>query len=164
MSDYQKSFDVALSYASEDRDFVDRVAECLKAKNIRVFYDKDEEIDLWGKELPETLDSIFRTRSDFVVLFISKHYASKMWTNYERQSAFARAIREDREYILPARFDDTELKGLRPTVRAIHLRHETPESFAAKIIQKLDLIRGAGSSNTSPLQRRASVSDVQPLD
>ena len=131
------TFDVALSFAGEDRVFVERVAERLKANNIQVFYDKDEEIYLWGKDLGDTLDSIYRLNTKFVVLFISEHYARKMWTNHERKSAFARAIQERREFVLPARFDDTELPGLRPTIGYISLRNETPETFALKIIQKI---------------------------
>ena len=48
------------------------------------------------------------------------------------------ALNEQREYVLPARFDDTELPGLLPTVAFLDLRRETPQSFAQKIIRKLE--------------------------
>jgi len=44
-------------------------------------------------------------------MFISKEYAEKPWTKHERRSDLSRALEED-EYVLPARFDDTELPGL----------------------------------------------------
>ncbi|HKP84838.1 MAG TPA: TIR domain-containing protein, partial [Blastocatellia bacterium] len=134
-------YDIALSFAGEDRTFVEAVAECLKQNQLTVFYDKDELVYLWGKDLAETLDEIYRQRSRYVVIFISEHYARKMWTNHERQSAFARALQEKREYVLPARFDRTELPGLRPTVSYVDLRGETPETFAYKIVQKIALAR-----------------------
>jgi hypothetical protein len=42
---------VALSFASAQRDYVGQVAEALKARGLRCFYDADEQIDLWGKYL-----------------------------------------------------------------------------------------------------------------
>ena len=50
------------------------------------------------------------------MIFVSDDYAKKVWTNHERKSAQARAITEASEYVLPFRFDDTELPGLRRTV------------------------------------------------
>jgi len=55
----------------------------------------------------------------------------------ERRAAFSRAVRERREYVLPARFDDTSLPGLLSDLVAIDLRGRTPEQFAAMIANKL---------------------------
>jgi len=130
-------FDVALSFSGEDRAFVEIVAGLLKESELRVFYDQDEDIYLWGKDIADTLDAIYRLRSKYVVVFISKSYADRMWTSHERKSAFARALEEKGEYVLPARFDDTPLTGLRPTTGYIDLRKESPETFASKIIRKV---------------------------
>ncbi len=40
-------YDVALSFAGEDRDYVEEVATILKSFKVRVFYDKFEETNLW---------------------------------------------------------------------------------------------------------------------
>lgn len=135
-----KKYDVALSFAGEERDFVDEVYQELKRENVNVFYDFDEEItnDLWGKELIEVLDDVYRKRSKCVVMFISENYASKVWTKLERRSALANALNEKREYVLPARFDETQLPGLLPTIAYVDLNEETPQSFAKKIIRKLE--------------------------
>ena len=50
------------------------------------------------------------------MLFLSNHYVAKVWTNHERRAAQARAVQENRHYILPVRLDDTEIPGLRPTI------------------------------------------------
>ena len=42
-------YDVALSFAGEDRHYVERVAKELQRRGIRVFYDKYEQTELWGK-------------------------------------------------------------------------------------------------------------------
>lgn len=57
------------------------------------------------------LDEVYRKKSGFCVMFISKHYALKAWTNHERASAQARAFTENQKYVLPARLDDTEIPG-----------------------------------------------------
>jgi hypothetical protein len=41
-------WDVALSFAGAQRDYVEHVAEVLKARGLRCFYDADEQIDLSG--------------------------------------------------------------------------------------------------------------------
>ncbi|MGA8307871.1 MAG: TIR domain-containing protein, partial [Candidatus Acidiferrales bacterium] len=130
-------YEVALSFAGEDRSYVERTARALKRRGIRTFYDKYEVAALWGKDLYEHLDSIYRKRSKYTVMFISKHYATKLWTNHERKSAQARAFEESKEYILPARFDDTEVPGLLATVGYIDLNTVTPAEFADLIAEKL---------------------------
>lgn len=47
----RKRYDVALSFADEDRPYVDRVAAYLRAHNVKLFYDRYEEVALWGKNL-----------------------------------------------------------------------------------------------------------------
>jgi len=130
-------YDIVLSFAGEDRQYVNEVAEYLSAKGIKVFYDDYEQVDLWGKDLYEHLDKVYRNKGRFCVMFLSKYYADKLWTNHERKSAQARAFQEQREYILPARFDDTEVAGIRPTVGYIDLRVTSPEELGNRILAKL---------------------------
>jgi TIR domain len=130
-------FDVALSFASENRSYVQKVAEALTARGIRVFYDANEEICLWGKHLSEALQQVYMRDSHAVVMFISKPYAEKQWTRHERRSALQRAIQERDEYILPVRFDMTELEGLSPGLVYQDLKGQAPEQLASKITQKL---------------------------
>jgi len=44
-----KPYEIALSFAGEDRKLVDAVAGLLKSCGVAVFYDKFEEIQLWGR-------------------------------------------------------------------------------------------------------------------
>lgn len=130
-------YDVVLSFAGENRDYVDEVATYLREKNISVFYDMYEQTNLWGKNLYIYLNEIYKNKGKFCVVFISSYYKIKLWTNHELKSAFARAFTSSREYILPARFDDTEIPGLDSTVGFIDLRTITPRQFAAIITEKV---------------------------
>ncbi|CAA6827818.1 MAG: Unknown protein [uncultured Thiotrichaceae bacterium] len=104
-----------------------------------VFYDKFEEAKLWGKDLYVYLNEIYREKAKYTIMFISENYSEKLWTNHERKSMQERAFRESREYILPARFDDTEIPGVSTTVGYIDLRIKTPIELSELVIEKLEL-------------------------
>lgn len=135
-------YDVCLSFAGEQRGYVQLVAQGLKEARLRVFFDEDEATNLWGKDLVEYFDRVYRLESRYCVMFISLEYAAKAWTRHERRSALARAIDEQDEYILPARFDDTELSGLRPTIGYLDLREIAPATLVEFIVEK---VRPVGS-------------------
>ena len=92
---------------------------------------------MWGKNLADHLGAVYST-ARYVVIFVSKHYAAKAWPNHERQHAQARALKNQEDIILPARFDDTEIPGLPDTISYINLLKSTPEELADRIIRKLN--------------------------
>jgi len=131
-------YHVALSFAGEDREYVEAVAKVLRREGVRVFYDKFEDVSLWGKDLYEHLSDIYQNQAMYTVMFISKAYRDKLWGNHERKAAQARAFAENKEYILPAVFDKSvEIKGVLRTTGYISLGKLTPQQFAQKIITKL---------------------------
>jgi hypothetical protein len=130
-------YDVCLSFAGEQRSYVERVAQSLTSRNVKVFYDLNEQATLWGKDLYEHLDDIYRKKARYCIIFISQDYIQKVWTNHERRSAQARAMELGSEYILPARFDDSEVPGIRSTVGYIDLSLTRPEDLAALAVQKI---------------------------
>lgn len=131
-------YDVALSFASEQRPFVRAVANHLRDASTSLFFDEFEQLSLWGKDLVEELDRVYRKDSRLVVMFISEAYKRKHWTSHERRSALAAALRR-REYVLPVRFDDTDLDGLPDTVSYLDARKITPAALGPMIIEKLRL-------------------------
>ncbi len=162
MADYQ--YDVALSFAGEQRPYVHKVAQVLQANDVSVFYDDFEQVNLWGKDLTEFLDQAYRRDARHCVLFLSEAYARKVWTNHERKSALARALEERGEYILPARFDDTEIPGIRPTTGYIDLRSMAPTEFASLVLEKIGRESGGIPLKTEPSFRipKVSGSDFNP--
>ncbi len=143
-------YDVALSFAGEDRGPVEGVAELLDEAGFRLFYDKWEQHRLLGVDLYEYLSGLYQNRARFCVMFISRHYASKVWPNLERKAAQAWALHENKEYILPVVMDDVSVRGVLPTIG--HLKWEKhdwndPGRVANIIIAKL---RDAGLSSSEP--------------
>lgn len=152
-------YDIALSFAAEDRGYVDDVANILRSKGIRVFYDKFEEANLWGKNLYDHLSDIYANKAYYTIMFISKNYCNKLWTNHERVAMQSRAFQEEhQEYILPAKFDDTKIPSLPPTVGYISLEDKQPADFCEIIIKKLIL---SGRTVPSELTRSNSSSLIK---
>ena len=138
-----RRWDVALSFAGAQRDYVSQVAAALKAREVRCFYDADEQVRLWGTYLAEELSRIYAEESAAVVVFISADYAGGEWTRLERRAALARAVAEAGVYVLPARFDDSRLPGLLPDVVTVDLRRYTPAQFAGLIAEKVAGLAGS---------------------
>src|SRR5262245_10996290 len=90
-------WDVALSFAGAQRDYVEQVAAALGERGLRCFYDAEEQVGLWGKYLAEELPGIYGEQAAAVVVFISAEYAERDWTILERRAALGRAVRERRE-------------------------------------------------------------------
>lgn len=130
-----QGYDVALSFAGEQRAYVHDVATALRHGGINVFYDDFE--DLWGKDLTKEFEAVFRRQSRFVVIFVSKEYLQKAWTNEERQHALAGRIERMDDSVLPVRFDRVELPGLPATVGYREVGTQTPQELAAAIMGKV---------------------------
>ncbi len=132
-------FDVAISFAGEDREYAEALAETLRYHQLNVFYDNFEKPTLWGKNLYSFLSDVYENKAHYCVMFLSQHYAAKLWTNHERQAAQARAFKEIEEYILPIRLDDAEIPGILPTIAYLRMPPETIDSLADIILTKLGL-------------------------
>lgn len=166
MKNVEYKYDVALSFAGEDRSYVEKVAEILKESNIRVFYDKFEESNLWGKNLYTYLDDIYGKQALYTVIFCSQHYAKKLWPNHERESAQERAFKDNHEYILPARFDQTDIPGIRTTTGYINLDSKTPLELCYLISEKLGKrlsVKFYRYKKTRPLPRQLTRLGFEPI-
>ncbi|MER7556789.1 TIR domain-containing protein [Nocardioides sp. NPDC126508] len=133
----QFKFDIAVSFAGENRDYVERVVRGLDADAVTVFYDGDYKAEIWGENLVDYLTEVYQHQARYVVVFVSAGYADKMWTNLERKSALARALAQRGPYVLPVRLDDAELSGLLPTVAYLDARVEGIQGIIDAIHAKL---------------------------
>ena len=83
-------FDIAISFAGEDRTVALQLFDHLKAKNIDVFYDFNEQANLWGKDLIEHLSDVYSNKARYCLMLVSKYYPDKPWTRLESRSALSR--------------------------------------------------------------------------
>ena len=150
-------YEVALSFAGEQREYVEGVARELQARGIAVFYDEFEKIPLWGKDLGEELQAVYEQKSGCVVFFVSKAWVEKAWPRHERQAALSRAVQEPGEYVLPVRFDDTPAPGLPASVHYLRAKEYLPAELAAVIAQKLGVSPFEGKASDVPAPRMTSL-------
>jgi hypothetical protein len=155
--DYQ--YDVALSFAGENRPIVEQLAVLLEAEGLEVFYDNFKKSDLWGRDLFQHLDDVYANQARFCVIFVSEAYAKKAWTNHELKSAQSRAFLQKNEaYILPVRLDDTEIPGIRPTMGYLDLRpgRDTIEDVAKATLEKIAAAKSAAPAATGARGKKAA--------
>ena len=138
----QFEYDVALSFAGEDRAVAEEFGDLLSTKNIEVFYDEYQVGGLWGKDLVDHLVNIYARKARYCVMLISKYYPLKKWTEVERRAAQDRAFRDSNEYILPIQLDDTEIPGITQTKGYRDLRQHSMESIVILLEQNLIQTKG----------------------
>ncbi|WP_454045328.1 TIR domain-containing protein [Chryseobacterium sp. Marseille-Q8038] len=79
MKCFELEYDVVLSFAGEDRKYVEQVAKHLKNKGVKVFYDSYETVNLWGKDLYQHLDNIYQRKAKYAVIFISGEHIQRKY-------------------------------------------------------------------------------------
>src|SRR3954451_1614311 len=89
----QHEFDVAISFAGEQRAEARDIANCLRP-DIKVFFDEFEQAKLWGIDLYEHLAEVYHRKARYCLMLVSKAYAEEVWTTHERRNAQARALHE----------------------------------------------------------------------
>lgn len=131
------TYEVALSFAGEQREYVREVNNALKALGVKTFYDNDHLVDLWGKNHTEELPRIFAQDSHVVVMFISEQYVDKQWPRHEHRAILTEQTQRNGAYLLPVRFDDTPVPGLNPAWHYLRAEKFTPERLSEAIYQQL---------------------------
>lgn len=139
-------FDVAISYAGEDRAVAGELANILRKKGLSVFYDQFYKSKLWGKRLSTWFKKNYGKSSRFVLLLISRHYPVKDWTDFEFAIAKEEESKRKNEFILPVRFDETKLPGLHSDKAYLDLNKEGLDGIADCLVEKVK----AGTSQKSP--------------
>lgn len=135
-------YDVALSFAGEEREYVREIAKKLKAKKLKVFYDEFEETNLWGKDLYQYLHYIYKECSLFCVVFVSSSYIKKAWTKHELKAAQNRAFLDNTEYILPLLLEPgINLPGLPDTIGYVSTKDHTISQIVKKICEKIYTVK-----------------------
>lgn len=129
-------YDVVLSSAGEDREYVEECADILTALGIKVFYDSYEQDVLWGKDLYTFLADIYSNKARYAIVFISQHYVKKCWTKHEFKFINERMFNSETEYLLPVFLDDTKLCAIPETQG--YLTNKTPYEVAVMFAKKIN--------------------------
>ncbi|MDA0169396.1 TIR domain-containing protein [Solirubrobacter taibaiensis] len=159
MSSY--TYDVALSYAGEDREVARAIARIAQANEVRLYFDEHYLWETWGTNLLDDLGRIYSDESRYCLLLISEDYCAKPYTNFERQMALSRALESGEEYVLPVRLDDAWPPGLPETTAYFDLRVRSTAELGEWLVRKVNgadwVLRSADSAPVPPLPRPVPV-------
>ncbi|HEC92701.1 MAG TPA: TIR domain-containing protein [Candidatus Atribacteria bacterium] len=130
-------YDIAITFAGEDREIAKNLAETLRANDVKVFYDEFYKSDLWGKKLTKYFQDVYGPKTKFVVLLISKDYPVKDWTDFEFSIIRTEAKQRKTEFILPIKLDDTKMLGVHEDTGYLDYRKEEIKGIVNAILDKL---------------------------
>lgn len=120
-------WDVAVSFAGEDRPIVLEFVKQLEEKGVFPFYDFNYQAQLWGVDLQKKLAEIYANDALYMVIFISSHYPEKDWTRFEFEIGKSAGAKRPETYILPIIIEDVPMVGLASTLGKVYLKdHDIP--------------------------------------
>lgn len=137
----QKQFDVFVSHASEDKaGFVRPFVECLKAKEVEVWYDEFE-LQV-GDSLRRSIDNGLKN-SKYGIVVLSEAFFNKEWPQRELDGLFAREVNGEK-VILPIwhKISKNEVMSYSPIIAdllAINTTDFTIEEIAEQIAKRIKL-------------------------
>jgi hypothetical protein len=127
-------YDIAISYASEQSQYVQNVVKALQEQSLTVFADYLEPHRFLGELLPEELRKIYHDESKHVLLFLSYEYIKKKYTQYEGRIVCERLLDGDKFFLI--KIDDVTLPWLNSAIGYISMEY-TPQMIAQMIKKKI---------------------------
>src|SRR5664280_2076507 len=114
--DYVEAYDVALSFAGEDRVYAELLRDALEDLGHAVFYDLAEQHRILGQDVEAYLGPIYSSGSRYVVAVLGEMYGRKRWTLFEAKQYRDRNERGEvipiwSSNVAPTPFDETRARG-----------------------------------------------------
>jgi hypothetical protein len=131
-------WDVAVSFAGQDRPIVEEFRAVLNESGYTVFYDFDEQHKLWGENLRRKLSDVYAHDAQYMVVFLSENYPERDWTSFELEIGREAKTKRTGAYLLPVLVDDVEVIGLSKDVAHVDLRKVSIAEVANLLIQKIE--------------------------
>ena|GEM_PF-853732 len=151
-----KSYQVALTFAGEQRPLVSAIAEQL-AETLgrdKIFYDKYYEAELARPDVDLYLQKIYHDRSRLVVVFLGTDYERKEWCGLEWRSVRDLIKQKSSEQIMLVRVDEGEVPGVLGIDGYFDARGRSPAEIAEGILTR---VRQLGRSPQRAPQPQAPV-------
>jgi len=142
----------AISFAGKYRTHLRNLYKALRKRRYKVFFDEIYKSEMAGEDLEEYLTKIFKYKAEFIVIFVSKEYKKRFYTNEVEKKAII-----DREYfqdcIVQLKYDNIELDEKLKNTFYIDLTHKKIEQInweeIAKILdEKYKSLGGGNVQNT----------------
>lgn len=139
-------YDLAVSFAGEQRDYVEAVVRACQQQGLEVFYDRDKNNEWWGGSFVRSQRTIYSSETRYFVPFLSNDYLNKAIPMDEFSAAMMTAVNRGDGYILPVLMPDTTVPPdlLHPHIHYLRAKDFTPEQLAQELVKKVKAAREAG--------------------
>ena len=132
-------FEIAISFAGENRALAAFISDSLETLDVHVFYDANYESNYLGKTWSKQFADIFGNKSRYVLCILDKHYAEKIWPTFEKEQFTPRVATES---VFPIFLDDTKFVGIPHDIVGMKFRFDPsdaawPKNATDEIVLKL---------------------------
>ena len=142
----QYPYDVAVSFAGDIRQTVEEFVRALQDRGLTVFYDFDQQAQLWGQDLRLLLGQVYSAEAQYMVIFLSNSYPERDWTEFEMTVGKSAAKKRTSEYLLPIIVDNVKIVGIADTVAHLDLRHIDVAKAADIMTEKVEQAAALGAA------------------
>lgn len=125
------NYDIAFSYASEQKDIVNTYKKTLVKLGLNVFIDTEHKEKFVFKYVPDEIKKIYDDKNIVMIIFLSKEYVEKNYTKYEGHIASDRLIAEKRLGVI--RLDNATLDWLPSSLHYFDNRRETVDDICKSL-------------------------------
>ena len=142
----EQIYDIAVSFAGEQREYVRTTVTACKARGLRVFFDEDKTNEWWGKNFIQEQRRAYSSQTRFFVPFFSSDYLAKPIPMDEFSSAMMTAVKLGGGYILPVIIGNADVPPelLHPHIGYLRSEHFTAEQLADELVKKVRSAERAG--------------------
>lgn len=136
------TFDVALSFPGEVRNFVEPIVAELETSvgPNSYFYDNNYKAQLARPSLDLLLQNIYKNRAKLIVVFLCEKYQAKKWCGIEFNAIRQIIFDKQHDKIMYIKMDDADVEGTFKTDGYIDGRTHNPKEIAAFIKTRIELL------------------------
>ena len=141
-----ETYDIAVSFAGEHRDYVEQTVEACRELHLRVFYDRNMNNEWWGKNFIREQRKVYGSQTRYFVPFISSEYLAKPIPMDEFSAAMMTAVKQGDGYVLPVLIGDVHVPPdlLHPHIHYLRAKDYTPGQLATQLQAKVGQAEASG--------------------
>ncbi|GAP71719.1 ATPase AAA [Candidatus Symbiothrix dinenymphae] len=134
---FTKSYDFALSFAGENRDFADEIFNQLTEREISVFYDRNEQHRILGENVAEYLAPIYKSDAEYVIAILSNNYPKKMWPIFESEQFKSRF---GENAVIPIWYSDTTRSSFDKTIEYGGFTYDVNKELKPQVAEFVEIL------------------------
>lgn len=147
----KKGSSVFISYAHQDRKYVDVLSHALEAKGVAVWTESQIQAGaVWEDEIKKALDA-----SEVVIVLLSPHSLSSQWQNFEMGMAIGRAAETPSKRIIPVLVAGVDWQSVPAFMRnrqAVDARNLSAEQISNTLLKVVGTPDAAADDESSVYQ------------